>query len=87
MSAQRDGRRAAFITARGAPPPLARALGRRFASLPSGPSRGPQALCRVARLEPMACFLVTRDRCLNAKVCAARDPAAATTKRLPLPQA
>src|SRR5688572_16460588 len=33
-----------IIDARGAPPPLARARGRRFAALPSGPSREPQAL-------------------------------------------
>ena len=34
----------AFLTARGAPPPLALARGRRYAALPSGPSLGPQAL-------------------------------------------
>src|SRR5688500_13123960 len=33
-----------FLTARGAPPPLALARGRRYAALPSGRSLGPQAL-------------------------------------------
>src|SRR5262245_38124829 len=36
----------AFLTARGAPPPRALARGRRFATLPSGRSLGPQALLR-----------------------------------------
>ena len=38
------GRRSAFITARGAPPPRALARRRRSAALPSGASLGPQAL-------------------------------------------
>jgi prepilin-type N-terminal cleavage/methylation domain-containing protein len=40
-------RAASLINARGAPPPLALARGLGFASLPSGPSLGPQALPRV----------------------------------------
>jgi len=40
----RDPHLSAFLTARGAPPPLALARGRRSAALPSGRSLGPQAL-------------------------------------------
>jgi geranylgeranyl pyrophosphate synthase len=43
----KDGDQSASSSARGAPPPLARARRRGAAALPSGASRGPQALLRA----------------------------------------
>jgi hypothetical protein len=74
----------AFLTARGAPPPLALARRRRYAALPSSASLGPQALL-TARGAPPPLALARQRRYAALPSSASLGPQALSLSLVPCP--